>query len=181
MRPAGPVAGGWSPTYFRRRSRQARCEQRCSLAIVIACAAGIYVAPIRAIRADTFNVARLRMSREGRCSTSNNALIAARRRQLAGCARQSAAIYPRRWFLALPRLTGVLAAVPERTTVTVHLLANYLDHAAQQAISDWQRRHCATGGRVKIHNGLSGRQGPESKADRSAAHLSLVEVPSGAT
>jgi carbonic anhydrase len=83
-------------------------------------------------------------------------------------------------FLALPRLTGVLATVPERTTVTVHLLANYLDHAAQQAISDWQRRHCATGGKVRIHNGPTGPRGPESKADRRAVHLSLVEVPSGA-
>jgi carbonic anhydrase len=83
-------------------------------------------------------------------------------------------------FLALPRLTGVLASVPERTTVTVHLLTNYLDHAAQQAIGDWQRRHCATGGRVRIHDGSLGTQGPESKADRSAAHLSLVEVQSGA-
>lgn len=84
-------------------------------------------------------------------------------------------------FLALPRLTGVLSTVPERTTVTVHLVANYLDHAAQQAISDWQRRHCATGGKVKIHNGLIGSRGPESKTDRRAAHLSLVEVPSGTT
>src|ERR1700761_7506302 len=80
-------------------------------------------------------------------------------------------------FLALPRLTAVLATVPERTTVTVHLLANYLDHAAQQAISDWQRRHCATGGKVRIHNGPIGPRGPESKA----VHLSLVQVPSGAT
>ena len=80
-------------------------------------------------------------------------------------------------FLALPRLTAVLATVPERTTVTVHLLANYLDHAAQQAISDWQRRHCATGGKVRIHNGPIGPRGPESKS----VHLSLVQVPSGAT
>jgi carbonic anhydrase len=84
-------------------------------------------------------------------------------------------------FLALPRLTGVLATVPERTTVTVHLLANYLDHAAQQAISDWQRRHCATGGKVRIHNAPIGPRGPESKADRRAVHLSVVESPSGTT
>lgn len=84
-------------------------------------------------------------------------------------------------FLALPRLTGVLASVPERTTVTVHLLATYLDHAAQQAISDWQRRHCATGGTVKIHNESQGSPGSEGKANRRAAHLSLVEVPSVAT
>jgi MFS superfamily sulfate permease-like transporter len=54
-------------------------------------------------------------------------------------------------FLALPRLTGVLASVPERATVTVHIAASYLDHAAHQAITDWQRQHHATGGKVRIH------------------------------
>lgn len=39
----------------------------------------------------------------------------------------------------VPRLTRVLASVPERSTVTVELSVNYLDHAARQAISDWQR------------------------------------------
>jgi carbonic anhydrase len=59
-------------------------------------------------------------------------------------------------FLALPRLTRVLASVPERTNVTVHLLANYLDHAAHQAITDWQRQHCATGGTVEIFGAAEG-------------------------
>lgn len=59
-------------------------------------------------------------------------------------------------FLALPRLTRVLASVPERTNVTVHLHANYLDHAAHQAITDWQRQHCATGGTVEILGALEG-------------------------
>ena len=36
-------------------------------------------------------------------------------------------------FLALPRLTRVLASVPERATVTVEISVNYLDHAAHQA------------------------------------------------
>jgi carbonic anhydrase len=58
-------------------------------------------------------------------------------------------------FLALPRLTRVLASVPERTTVTVHLLTSYLDHAAHQAISDWQRQHHATGGTVVIHGAVA--------------------------
>jgi MFS superfamily sulfate permease-like transporter len=57
-------------------------------------------------------------------------------------------------FLALPRLTRVLASVPERTTVTVHLLVSYLDHAAHQAISDWQQQHHATGGTVQIHGAV---------------------------
>jgi MFS superfamily sulfate permease-like transporter len=57
-------------------------------------------------------------------------------------------------FLALPRLTRVLASVPERTTVTVHLLVSYLDHAAHQAISDWQQQHHATGGSVEIRGAV---------------------------
>ncbi|WAC91545.1 SulP family inorganic anion transporter [Mycobacterium sp. Aquia_213] len=57
-------------------------------------------------------------------------------------------------FLALPRLTRVLGSIPERTTVTVHLLVSYLDHAAHQAINDWQRQHHATGGTVEIHGAV---------------------------
>lgn len=99
-------------------------------------------------------------------------------------------------FLALPRLTGVLASVPERTSVTIHLLTNYLDHAAHQAISDWQRRHCATGGQVHVRDtvdtgesdalatsGLMESVGPaekSSKANRHNVHLSLVEELSAA-
>jgi carbonic anhydrase len=64
-------------------------------------------------------------------------------------------------FLALPRLTRVLASVPERTTVTVHLLVSYLDHAAHQAIRDWQQQHHATGGTVQIHGAVEvGRPTP---------------------
>jgi carbonic anhydrase len=54
-------------------------------------------------------------------------------------------------FLTLPRLTRVLASVPERATVTVDISVNYLDHAAYQAINDWQRQHHATGGTVHVH------------------------------
>lgn len=98
-------------------------------------------------------------------------------------------------FLSLPRLTGVLASIPERATVTVHLLANYLDHAAHQAISDWQRRHRATGGRVRINDvvddvagdaverGRPGRRAGEGPSARGAklsrrggVHLALVEA-----
>ncbi|SPM33617.1 Sulfate permease or related transporter, MFS superfamily [Mycobacterium rhizamassiliense] len=81
-------------------------------------------------------------------------------------------------FLALPRLTRVLASVPERTTVTVHLLVNYLDHAAHQAINDWQRQHRATGGTVEIH-GAAEVGGITRRADHEPAkssHLTLVEA-----
>ncbi len=61
-------------------------------------------------------------------------------------------------FLALPRLTRVLASIPEGTTVTVAILVNYLDHAADQAISDWQQQHSARGGTVRIHRVVGMRQ-----------------------
>lgn len=53
-------------------------------------------------------------------------------------------------FLALPRLTRVLAEVPERARVTVHLGVEYLDGPSSDAIHDWIRRHEATGGAVTI-------------------------------
>jgi MFS superfamily sulfate permease-like transporter len=53
-------------------------------------------------------------------------------------------------FLALPRLTRVLASIPTGTVVTVDISAQYLDHAAHQAITDWQRQYEATGGTVRI-------------------------------
>ena len=53
-------------------------------------------------------------------------------------------------FLALPRLTRVLASIPEGAAVTVDILANYLDHAAQQAISDWQSQRQARVGRSRF-------------------------------
>lgn len=57
-------------------------------------------------------------------------------------------------FLALPRLTRVLTSVPAGTVVTVQVSVHYLDHAAHQAISDWQRQHEANGGTVLIRRGL---------------------------
>jgi MFS superfamily sulfate permease-like transporter len=53
-------------------------------------------------------------------------------------------------FLALPRLTRVLTSVPAGTVATVEISVHYLDHAAHQAISDWQRQHEATGGTVRL-------------------------------
>jgi MFS superfamily sulfate permease-like transporter len=53
-------------------------------------------------------------------------------------------------FLALPRLTRVLASIPAGSVVTVDNSVHYLDHAAHQAIIDWQRQYEATGGTVRI-------------------------------
>ena len=53
-------------------------------------------------------------------------------------------------FLALPRLTRVLASIPAGSTVTVAISVSYLDHAAHQAITDWRRQYEAMGGTVRI-------------------------------
>ncbi|ORW70504.1 SulP family inorganic anion transporter [Mycobacterium saskatchewanense] len=76
-------------------------------------------------------------------------------------------------FLALPRLTRVLASVPERCNVTVELLVTYLDHAARQAIGDWQRQYLATGGTVRI---VPESFGDEAGSGADRPPLSLVEA-----
>lgn len=58
-------------------------------------------------------------------------------------------------FLSLPRLTRVLASIPRGSTVTLHIAVTYLDHAAHQAITDWQQQHLANGGQVHIDGVLA--------------------------
>ncbi|MCV7284963.1 bifunctional SulP family inorganic anion transporter/carbonic anhydrase [Mycolicibacterium wolinskyi] len=55
-------------------------------------------------------------------------------------------------FLSLPKLTSALATVPTGANVTVELCVDFIDHAAHQAIDEWQRQHVATGGTVDIHD-----------------------------
>jgi carbonic anhydrase len=55
-------------------------------------------------------------------------------------------------FLALPRLTGVLASIPPGADVTIELVVDFIDHAAHQAIDEWQRQHRASSGTVEIHD-----------------------------
>ncbi|QUR66313.1 SulP family inorganic anion transporter [Mycobacterium spongiae] len=70
-------------------------------------------------------------------------------------------------FLTLPRLTRVLASVPESATVTLHIAVTYLDHAAHQAITDWQRRHRTRGGTVRVHGVLErGHRSRRGAVDR---------------
>lgn len=72
-------------------------------------------------------------------------------------------------FLSLPRLTRVLASVPGHATVTLHMAVNYLDHAAHQAITDWQRQHHVTGGKVRIQGALKrGHSGDKGAQDAVA-------------
>jgi carbonic anhydrase len=53
-------------------------------------------------------------------------------------------------FLAVPRLSRELTAIPAGTDVTVRLVTDYLDHAAYDHLQAWQARHRATGARVEV-------------------------------
>ena len=53
-------------------------------------------------------------------------------------------------FLALPRLSRLLAQVPTGAAVRLELVVDYLDHAAYDHLAAWQRRHETTGGTVTV-------------------------------
>ncbi|TCK25005.1 SulP family inorganic anion transporter [Pseudonocardia endophytica] len=53
-------------------------------------------------------------------------------------------------FLAVPRLSRELNAIPAGTNVTVRLVTDYLDHAAYDHLQAWQARHRATGATVEV-------------------------------
>ncbi|MBN9734579.1 carbonic anhydrase [Pseudonocardia sp. P1] len=53
-------------------------------------------------------------------------------------------------FLAVPRLSRELNAVPRGTDVTVRLVTDYLDHAAYDHLLAWKARHEGTGGTVVV-------------------------------
>lgn len=53
-------------------------------------------------------------------------------------------------FLSVPRLSKVLAEIPEGATVKLELVVDYLDHAAFEALSNWQQAHENSGGTVIV-------------------------------
>ncbi|UJW36140.1 bifunctional SulP family inorganic anion transporter/carbonic anhydrase [Saccharothrix sp. AJ9571] len=53
-------------------------------------------------------------------------------------------------FLAIPKLSKVLAAIPARTEVNIELVVDYLDHAAFENLSNWQLAHERGGGTVVV-------------------------------
>lgn len=72
-------------------------------------------------------------------------------------------------FLALPRLTRVLAQVPAGSHVTVELHVDFLDHAAYDTLTAWATQHEAGGGTVAVDEigttGLTGaRTGPPRRS-----------------
>ncbi len=77
-------------------------------------------------------------------------------------------------FLSVPRLSRVLGKIPSGTTVTVELVADYLDHAAFDTLTDWQQAHERTGGVVLVdevgHPWLAeGRAGRPTRSRTAAA------------
>ncbi|WP_062651418.1 bifunctional SulP family inorganic anion transporter/carbonic anhydrase [Streptomyces maremycinicus] len=60
-------------------------------------------------------------------------------------------------FLAVPRLSRVLHHVPRATHAVVELDGSFMDHAAYEALQDWQKTHTAQGGSVELTGRRSGR------------------------
>ncbi|MCK8677961.1 bifunctional SulP family inorganic anion transporter/carbonic anhydrase [Streptomyces lichenis] len=58
-------------------------------------------------------------------------------------------------FLAVPRLSRALHQIPHGARVVVELDGSFMDHAAYEALQDWQTAHTARGGRVE----MTGRAG----------------------
>ncbi|MFF5496334.1 bifunctional SulP family inorganic anion transporter/carbonic anhydrase [Streptomyces aquilus] len=53
-------------------------------------------------------------------------------------------------FLAVPRLSRALHLVPHGSRVVVELDGSFMDHAAFEALQDWQNTHTAQGGTVEL-------------------------------
>lgn len=53
-------------------------------------------------------------------------------------------------FLAVPRLSRALHLVPHGAHVVVELDGSFMDHAAFEALQDWQNTHTAQGGTVEL-------------------------------
>jgi carbonic anhydrase len=56
-------------------------------------------------------------------------------------------------FLSLPRLHQAMDSVTPGSTVDLRMSVSYIDHAAQDYIDAWQRRHEACGGAVTVERG----------------------------
>lgn len=53
-------------------------------------------------------------------------------------------------FLSVPRLSKVLASVPEGKQVSLQLVVDFLDHAAFESLSTWQQAYERSGGTVEV-------------------------------
>ncbi|AUH42171.1 SulP family inorganic anion transporter [Streptomyces sp. CMB-StM0423] len=53
-------------------------------------------------------------------------------------------------FLAVPRLSRVLAQVPPGAAVEVELTGSFMDHAAYETLQEWRQAHVAHGGAAEL-------------------------------
>ncbi|WP_425832199.1 bifunctional SulP family inorganic anion transporter/carbonic anhydrase [Streptomyces fractus] len=69
-------------------------------------------------------------------------------------------------FLAVPRLSRTLHQVPHGAGCVVELDGSFMDHAAYEALQDWQKSHTTQGGRVEV----AGRGGARIAEPARASH-----------
>ncbi|NUL05986.1 bifunctional SulP family inorganic anion transporter/carbonic anhydrase [Streptomyces lunaelactis] len=60
-------------------------------------------------------------------------------------------------FLAVPRLSRILGQVPQGADCVVELDGSFMDHAAYEALHDWQASHVGQGGTVEFTGRAGGR------------------------
>nr|AQT39295.1 CA-Sulf [Streptomyces sp.] len=71
-------------------------------------------------------------------------------------------------FLAVPRLSRTLGQVPHGVDCVVELDGSFMDHAAYEALHDWQTSHVAQGGTVEF----TGRSGGRISEPATETHCS---------
>ncbi|MFD4989039.1 SulP family inorganic anion transporter [Streptomyces sp. NPDC058374] len=69
-------------------------------------------------------------------------------------------------FLAVPRLSRALHQVERGSRVVVELDGSFMDHAAYEALQDWQTTHTTQGGEVEV----TGRAGTRIAEPTATAH-----------
>ncbi|MHB9753027.1 bifunctional SulP family inorganic anion transporter/carbonic anhydrase [Streptomyces sp. BYX5S] len=69
-------------------------------------------------------------------------------------------------FLAVPRLSRTLHQVPQGADCVVELDGSFMDHAAFEALQDWQKSHTTQGGQVEV----AGRGGARIAEPARASH-----------
>lgn len=69
-------------------------------------------------------------------------------------------------FLAVPRLSRALHQIPQGARSVVELDGSFMDHAAFEALQDWQKSHTTQGGHVE----MTGRSGSRIAEPASASH-----------
>ncbi|WP_327325165.1 SulP family inorganic anion transporter [Streptomyces sp. NBC_01210] len=60
-------------------------------------------------------------------------------------------------FLAVPRLSRMLSQIPQEADCVIELDGSFMDHAAYEALHDWQISHVAQGGTVEFTGRAGGR------------------------